>query len=71
LQQRFDQVETMSAGDYTVLRLLSREEPRFVYWVAVAVKADKLQLAQAYFPSPAHEQRYRAQLLASLTGGAK
>lgn len=71
LQQRFAQVEAMTAGDYTVLRLLSREEPRFVYWVAVAVKADKLQLAQAYFPSPAHEQRYRAQLLASLTGGAK
>lgn len=71
LQQRFDQVEPMAAGDFTVLRLLSREEPRFVYWVAVAVKADKLLLAQAYFPSPAHEQRYRAQLLASLSGGAK
>lgn len=71
LQQRFDQVGTMSAGDYTVLRLLSREEPRFVYWVAVAVKADQLRLVQAYFPSPAHEQRYRAQLLASLTGAAK
>ena len=71
LQQRFDKVEQLAAGDFTVLRLLSREEPRFVYWVAVAAKADKLQVAQAYFPSPAHEQRYQAQLLASLTGGAK
>lgn len=71
LQQRFDQVEPITAGDFTVLRLLSREEPRFVYWVAVAAKSDQLQVAQAYFPSPAHEQRYRAQLLASLSGGAK
>lgn len=71
LRQRFDKVEPMTAGDFTVLRLLSREEPRFVYWVAVAAKADRLQVVQAYFPSPAHEQRYRAQLLASLSGGAK
>jgi len=71
LQQRFDQVEQLPAGDFTVLRLLSREEPRFVYWVAVAVKSDRLLVAQAYFPSPAHEQRYRAPLLASLSGGAK
>lgn len=71
LQERFAQVEQKTAGDFVLLRLLSREEPRFVYWVAVAVREQKLYVAQAYFPTPEHEQRYQAQVLESLSGGVK
>lgn len=71
LKERFAQVEQKTAGDFVLLRLLSREEPRFVYWVAVAAREQKLYVAQAYFPTPEHEQRYQAQVLESLSGGVK
>ena len=71
MKDRFAQVEQKTAGDFTVLRLLSRDEPRFVYWVAVATKNEKLLIAQTYFPSLEHERRFGEPVLASLKGGVK
>ena len=71
LRERFAQVEHKAAGDFAVLRLVSREEPRFVYWVAVAAKDQKLFAAQAYFPSLEHERRYETPVMTSLSGGVK
>lgn len=71
LKDRFAQVEQKTAGDFTVLRLLSRDEPRFVYWVAVATRNEKLFVAQTYFPSLDHERRFEAPMLGSLKGGVK
>ncbi len=71
LKDRFAQLEQQAAGDFTVLRLQSRDEPRFVYWVAVAAKDDKLFVAQTYFPSLAHEGRFADAVLASLKRGMK
>ncbi len=71
LKDRFAQVEQKTAGDFTVLRLVSQDEPRFVYWIAVAAKDEKLLVAQAYFPSLDHERRFGEPVLASLKGGVK
>lgn len=71
LLERFALVEQRAAGDFAVLRLVSREEPRFVYWVALAAKEQKLFIAQSYFPSLEHEQRYQAAVMNSLSGGVK
>ncbi|MES2949556.1 MAG: DUF4349 domain-containing protein [Pseudomonadota bacterium] len=71
LKDRFAQVEQKAAGDFTVLRLTSQDEPRFVYWIAVATKDEKLFVAQAYFPSLDHERRFGEAVLASLKGGVK
>ncbi len=71
LGERFAQVVQKQAGDFAVLRLESRDEPRFVFWVAAAAKDDKLLVAQAYFPSLERETRYQAAILDSLRGGAK
>lgn len=71
LRDRFAQVEHKAAGDFAVLRLVSRDEPRFVYWLAIAAKEQKLFIAQAYFPSLELERRYETPVLASLSGGVK
>lgn len=71
LRERFAQVEHKTAGDFAVLRLVSRDEPRFVQWIAVAAKEQKLFIAQVYFPSLEHERRLEAAVMSSLSGGVK
>ncbi len=70
-KDRFALVEQKVAGDFAVLRLQSRDEPRFVYWVAVAAKDDKLFVTQTYFPTLDHERRFADPVLVSLKGGVK
>ncbi|MDH4188788.1 MAG: hypothetical protein OEW21_01095, partial [Betaproteobacteria bacterium] len=71
LRDRFALLEQKTAGEFAVLRLVSRDEPRFVYWVALAAKEEKLFVAQAYFPSLERERRDEAPIRASLSGGVK
>lgn len=71
LQGRFGEVDQKTAGEFTLLRLVSTEEPRFIFWVAISAKDDRLFVAQAYFPSGDREQRYEAQIMNSLRGGVK
>jgi hypothetical protein len=71
LKERFAQVDEKSAGDFSVLRLVSVEEPRFVYWVGVTSRDDRLYIAQAYFPSEERERRYETPILNSLRAGVK
>lgn len=71
LQDRFAVVEPKTAGEFSVLRCVSREEPRFVYWIGILANDTKLQVIQTYFPSLNHEQRYEAATVASLRGGVK
>ncbi|MFN0301515.1 MAG: DUF4349 domain-containing protein [Burkholderiales bacterium] len=71
LQDRFAQVEQKSAGEFILLRLVSTEEPGFIFWVAIAAKDDRLYVAQAFFPSGDRELRYETQIMNSLRGGVK
>jgi hypothetical protein len=71
LKDRFAQVEQKTAGDFSVLRLVSVEEPRFVFWVGVTSRDDKLYVAQAYFPSEERERRYETPIINSLRAGVK
>jgi Domain of unknown function (DUF4349) len=71
LKDRFAQVEEKAAGDFAVLRAVSVEEPRFVFWIAVTTREDKLYVAQAYFPSEDRERRYETPVTTSLRGGVK
>ena len=71
LSDRFAQVEVKAVGDFSLLRYMSREEPRFVYWIGVYAKDDKMFVAQAYFPSLEHEKRYESAANVSLQGGVK
>lgn len=71
LKDRFARIEQKTLGDFALLRVVSIEEPRFVFWVAVAAKDDKLFVAQAYFPSEDRERRYETPIADSLRGGVK
>jgi len=71
LKDRFAQIEEKLLGEFSLLRCLSREDPRFVYWVGVLAKDDRLFVVQAYFPSLNLEQSYDAAVAASLRGGVK
>lgn len=71
LIDRYAQVEEKTVGGFALLRYISREEPRFVYWIGVYAKDDKLFVAQAYFPSLEHEKRYESAANVSLQGGVK
>lgn len=71
LQQRYAEVALQVAGDFAVLRLRSNDAPKDIYWVALAVRGDRLVLAQVHFPTAEHEQRYRERILATLSGGGR
>jgi hypothetical protein len=71
LKDRFAQVEQRTAGEFAVLRAVSVEEPRFIFWIAVTARDDKLFVAQAYFSTEDRERRYETPITNSLRGGVK
>jgi hypothetical protein len=65
----FASSEIVDAGEFRVLRLVDRSPRAYRYLVAVRAAADRLQVVEAYFPEPAHEERYGEAVLASIAGG--
>ncbi len=73
LGPQFAAVETLSVGDFKVLRLVARGNDAYVYLIALRARRDgeKFDLAEIYFPSQAHETRHRSAVLDALAKGDK
>jgi hypothetical protein len=67
----FASAEQREVGDWTVLRLVDRAEQPYTWWIALKVEGSRLQMAQVYFPSPAHEGRHHGAIERSLKGGGQ
>jgi hypothetical protein len=73
LAPRFASAETLTAGGFKVLRLVARGDKAYVYGIALRAQRDgeKFDLAEMYFPSPAHATRHGAAVLDALAKGDK
>ncbi len=73
LAPRFASAEILTAGAFKVLRLVARGDQAYVYGIALRAQRDgeKFDLAEMYFPSPAHETRHGAAVLDALAKGDK
>lgn len=68
LAPEFASAEILDVGEWRVLRLVGRDETAYRYLVGVRVDGDELAVVEAYYPRPAHEERYGSAVLASLSG---
>ncbi|MBI5896193.1 MAG: DUF4349 domain-containing protein, partial [Desulfobacterales bacterium] len=73
LAPQFASLETLTAGDFKVLRLVARGENAFVYMIALRAQREKekFDLVEMYFPSREHETRHGAAVLDALVKGDK
>lgn len=76
LQERlgpeFASAEVRTVGGFTVLTLVDRSDEPYTWVIAVRESGRKLDVVEAYFPTPAQRSRYQAAVDAVLTaaGGA-
>lgn len=70
LARDFAKSERLDIGAWRVLRLVDRSDAPYTWWIAVRVDGGKLHVAQALFPSAAHEERHGAAVRAALVGEA-
>ncbi len=71
LAGEFSLAETGSTGRFRTLRLVSRDDLPYVWIVGVAVVGKRLQVLEQFYPSLAHEDRYREAVAAVLAGGGE
>ncbi len=62
----------LDVGPLKVLRLEKRSASPFVYLVGLRVDhRQALEVVEVYFPTPAHETRYKAAVFSAIAGGAR
>jgi hypothetical protein len=73
LAPQFASSEILTAGGFSVLRLVARGDKAFVYLIALRAQREKekFDLAEMYFPSREHETRHGAVVLDALAKGDK
>lgn len=69
LGPEFESAEVTTEGGYQLIRFVSESDPAWRYLVGVRVDGDDLYLVEVYYPSPAHEDRYKDAVLAAIKGG--
>ncbi len=58
----------LTAGDFTILRFVSRSETPYVYWVAVNASSTGMKVVEAFFPKLDDETRYAQGVKTALKG---
>lgn len=58
----------LTVGDFIVLRLVSRSEKPYVYWVGVDASTKNMKVVEAFFPSLDDETLYAEGVKAALNG---
>jgi hypothetical protein len=62
----------LDVGHFKMLRLEDRSASPFVYLVGLRVDPRQaLEVVEIYFPTPAHETRYKAAVFSAIAGGAR
>ncbi|MFT5683995.1 MAG: hypothetical protein ACI8RZ_004930 [Myxococcota bacterium] len=69
LSGEFSASEVTTVGPWTMLRLVSDGEEPYRYLIGVIDTGKKLELIEIYYPTAEQEERYGADILASLRGG--
>lgn len=69
LKARFTEVKRKTAGGFDVLRFVDGSAESYRYLVAINAYGSRLQVVEVYFPSPAHEERHGAAIMASISKG--
>lgn len=69
LKPNYAEAERFTAGEFEVLRLVDSGPENYRYMIALRAEGDSLQVVEAYFPSPDHEDRYRTAVQKSIAGG--
>lgn len=71
LTPKYRSVETIEAGGFTLLRLVSHDYTPHSYYVGIKVDGARLKIVECYFPTTDLESRYQEAIFASLREGAK
>jgi hypothetical protein len=71
LADEFSAAEIGTVGGGKTLRLVSRDDAPYVWVVGVRVVGNRLHLIEQFYPSLAHEARYREAVHAMLSGGGE
>lgn len=72
LAPEFGAAEVKAVGGFQVLRLVEPgSDTPYVYIVGVRAEGKHLDLVEIYYPSTAHEDRYKAAVDAALSGGGQ
>lgn len=71
LTPKYRSVETIEAGGFTLLRLVSHDDTPHSYYVGIKVDGARLKVVECYFPTTELESRYQEAIFASLREGTK
>lgn len=69
LGPEFAKTEVAAVGPYQVIRFESERNDPYRYLIGVRVDGDDLHLVEVYYPSPAHEERYKDAVTGVIAGG--
>ncbi|MGK0289340.1 MAG: hypothetical protein ACI86H_000777 [bacterium] len=71
LKNEFQKTSTKKIGNYKLLRMVGFGDKPYIYWIAIQVVKEKLQIIEAFFPSVADEKKYQKEIIQSIKKGKR